>query len=330
VKPRYPIYVPSLGRFKEPLRLTARALLADDVPFRVVVEPQEAEEYERAVGADRMLVLPSAFSKLGNGSIPARNWIRDHAEAAGHTRHWCLDDNIRGFRRLQRGYRIPSDAGAALRACEELTDRYENVAISGLNYQMFVPASTPVPFYVNVHCYSTILVNHEIPYRWRGRYNEDADLCLQALSDGWCTLLLNAFVADKQQTMTMPGGNTDTLYAGDGRLKMAQALAEAWPGVAKVGRRYGRPQHVVDWGQFRAPLRRRAIHAVSEDRPDWSRLRLRAVREVRSDALRRLLDPEGMERAVRDVGGDNLDSGLERRGPGGAVTPRGPAQQGGT
>jgi hypothetical protein len=206
VRPRYPIYIPSKGRWQKDRALTVGVLQRERVPFRVVVEPPQADAYRRLAG-DSVLELP--FADLGQGSIPARNWIRDHAEAEGHGRHWQLDDNIIEFRRLWRGRRIPCDLGIALRVVEDLTERYQNVGVSGLNYQMFVPADTPVPFYRNVHVYSATLVNHAMPYRWRGRLNEDTDLCLQALVNGWATLLSNAFMANKLKTMAIGGGNTE-------------------------------------------------------------------------------------------------------------------------
>jgi hypothetical protein len=216
----------------------------------------------------------------------ARNWIRDHAEAEGHARHWQLDDNVREFRALLKGKRIPCHAGVALRVCEDFTDRYENVGISGLNYQMFVPADTPVPFRTGVHVYSVVLVNHEMPCRWRLPLNEDTDLCLQALVDGWATLSINVFMANKMQTMKVPGGNTER-YAGAGRLEMARMLAAAWPGIVEVKRRYGRPQHVVRWNAFDVPLMQGPPRPV-----ETYDLRLKAVRDVESPAVRQLLEEE--------------------------------------
>ena len=111
-------------------------------------------------------------------------------------------------------------------------DRYTNVGIAGLNYTMFVvphPDGGPkAPFQLNCHVYSCTLFLNSLPYKWRGRYNEDTDICLQVLSGGWCTILMNAFMIDKQRTMTMKGGNSDLLYTGDGRLKMARELQRRW------------------------------------------------------------------------------------------------------
>jgi hypothetical protein len=291
-KPRYPIYIPSKGRYTERAALTARHLLADDVPFRVVVEPQEAEQYEALVGADRLLVLP--FHDLGQGSIPARNWIKQHATSEGHARHWQLDDNIYGFRMLWHGKRIPADAGLSLVVCEDFTDRYTNVALSGLNYDFFVPdgISKWPPVYRNVRVYSCTLVNNAIPHQCRGRYNEDADIALQVLGDGWCTLLINQFLAKKATTMKMKGGNTDELYAGDGRLTMARSLERQWPGVVEVDRRFSRPQHVVP-GWRDAKFDTELIEKTDDDptkplRRDYG-IRVVEQREVKSPRLQKLL-----------------------------------------
>jgi len=253
VMPRYPVYIPSKGRWDA--SLTAQCFLRDGVPFRLVVESQEANRYVGVFGPECVLVLP--FRDAGS-VVPARNWIMDHAIAEGHGRHWQLDDNINKVRRRWRGKRIPCNAGVALRVVEDFTDRYENVAISGLAYTMFVPdGRKEPPFVLNAHVYSCCLFDNAMPFRWRGRYNEDTDICLQALAGGWCTVLVQAFTVDKVRTMVMKGGNTDTLYHGDGRLRMARSLERQWPGVVRVIRRWQRPQHYVQgWGkEFDTPLR---------------------------------------------------------------------------
>jgi hypothetical protein len=252
--PRYPVYIPSKGRYER--CLTARFLTEDKCPFHIVVEPQEEDAYRQRFPQASILVLP--FANLGQGSIPARNWIKAHATEAGHKRHWQIDDNCSHIKRIWEGRRIPCRSGVALAATEDFVDRYENVAVAGLNYEMFaVPNAKMPPFRVNCHVYSCTLTLNETPHQWRGRYNEDTDYCLQVLADGWCTVLMNTFIIWKAGTMTVTGGNTDQLYQGDGRLKMARSLERMWPGVVETKRRFGRPQHVVNWKKFRNPLKRR-------------------------------------------------------------------------
>lgn len=245
--PRYPVYIVSKGRWDS--RKTSRSLERMKVPYRIVVEPQEFESYAKVIEPSKILVLP--FANLGQGSIPARNWIWEHAAATGARRHWILDDNIRDFFRLNRNAKVRVDSGVTFRAAEDFVDRYENVALAGFQYNWFAPARAKVaPFEKNRRIYSMILIQNDLPYRWRGRYNEDTDLSLRVLKDGWCTILFYAFLGFKETTMEMSGGNTDELYAGDGRLKMAQSLVEQHPDVAKITWKWNRWQHQVDYSRF--------------------------------------------------------------------------------
>ena len=248
MNPEYPVYIISKGRWES--RLTSKALEKRDVPYHIVVEPQELDDYAAAIDRDKILVLP--FSNLGQGSIPARNWVWEHSVGIGAERHWILDDNIRDFYRLAGNVKYRTDSGATFRVIEDFVNRYENIALAGMQYELLAPRKKKhPPAIVNTRIYSCILIKNDIPYRWRGRYNEDTDLSLRALKDGWCTVLFIAFLADKVQTMAMKGGNMDELYQGDGRLKMAQSLQRQHPDVVKVGRRWGRWQHVVDYRPFK-------------------------------------------------------------------------------
>jgi hypothetical protein len=247
--PSYPVYIISKGRAES--RYTSRALEQMGVPYRIVIEPQEFDQYAAVIDPAKILVLP--FSNLGQGSIPARNWVWEHSISEGHERHWILDDNIRTFFRLNNNLKVPIETGATFKAAEEFTDRYSNVAISGFNYFMFASRKTKIaPLTMNTRIYSCILILNSIPFRWRGRYNEDTDLSLRALKAGWCTILFNAFLAEKAVTMSMKGGNTDELYQGDGRLKMAQSLQRQHPDVTKIAWKWGRWQHHVDYRPFKA------------------------------------------------------------------------------
>jgi hypothetical protein len=176
-----------------------------------------------------------------------------------------------GIWRRWNARKVRCDSGTALRVVEDFTDRYSNVAVAGLNYYMFsINKAKQPPFYLNTHVYSCILLRNDLPFRWRGRYNEDTDLCLQALSTGWCTVLVNAFLAWKMTTMTMKGGNSETLYRGDGRLKMARSLERMWPGVVETNRRFGRPQHVVafSWRKFDTQLKLKPGSATNSAEPN--------------------------------------------------------------
>lgn len=223
------------------------------VPYRIVIEPQELEQYAAVISREKILVLP--FANLGQGSIPARNWIWEHSISEGHERHWILDDNIGHFGRLYRNKRYRVQTGGIFAAIEDFAERYENVALAGMQYRGFVAErSVYQPIILNTRIYSCILLLNRLPHRWRGRYNEDTDLSIRVLKDGWCTVLFYAFFADKMPTMSMRGGNTESLYLlpnADGRLLMAQSLQRQHPDVVKITYRWNRWQHLVDYRPFK-------------------------------------------------------------------------------
>ena len=245
---KYPIFVISKGRWET--RHTVKALEQLGIDYHIVIEPQEYDKYAEVIQEKKILRLP--FSNLGLGSIPARNWVWQFAEECGAKKHWILDDNIDGFYCLNNNQKNKvSDVNPFIQL-EELTDRYENVGVSGLNYEFFAKKRAKVPpFYLNTRVYSCILINHALPYRWRGRYNEDTDLCIRALKDGWCTILMNYMLAKKLPTMTVKGGNTTELYKEDGRLKMAESLRDQHPDIVKITQKWNRWQHHVDYSGFK-------------------------------------------------------------------------------
>lgn len=252
MNPRYPVYIISKGRHES--RHTSKALEQKNIPYHIVIEPQEYDQYASVINPEKIKVLP--FSNLGQGSIPARNWVWDDSIARGFDRHWILDDNIRDFYRLNKNIKYRVADGTIFYAAEDLVERYKNVAISGFQYEMFVPRKKKCnPLILNTRIYSCILINNQIPYRWRGKYNEDTDLSLRALKDGWCTILFCAFLADKIATMTVKGGNTEELYkldgVKDGRYLMAKSLKDQHPDVTEIVQKWGRWQHEVDYSSFK-------------------------------------------------------------------------------
>jgi hypothetical protein len=247
MNPEYPVYIISKGRWKS--RLTSKALERMNVPYHIVVEAQEYENYAAEIDPIKILVLP--FSNLGQGSIPARNWVWEHSITIGARKHWILDDNIENFHRLNRNIKPIVLTGAIFKAAEDFVERYTNVPLAGFNYYSFCKTTDPVPPYVlNTRIYSTILIQNDIPYRWRGKYNEDTDLSLRVLKDGYCTIQFNAFLAGKVTTQRMTGGNTDEVYK-DGTLEKSQALVDWHPDIAKVVWRFNRWHHHVDYSMFK-------------------------------------------------------------------------------
>lgn len=247
MKNKYPIYIISKGRPNN--CLTARELKLMGVEFTLVVEPQEYELYKHIT--ENILVTP--FSNLGQGSIPVRNFVWEHSIANGDLKHWILDDNIEGFHRLNRNENPKLLSPLFFRCMEDFVDRYENVAIAGANYYSFCKTTDKVPpYYLNTRIYSCILIKNDLSYRWRGRYNEDTDLSLRALKDGFCTVLFNAFLAGKVTTLRMKGGNTEEVYGDtDNRKEFAESLQQQHPDVVKVTWKFNRWHHQVNYKPFK-------------------------------------------------------------------------------
>lgn len=259
MNPRFPLYIPSKGRWKS--RHTSKALEKMGVPYRIVVEESELEAYSAVIDPRKILVLDPEYQRSYDtfddlddprkGSGPCRNFIWDHSVSEGHAWHWIMDDNIRIFVRLNRnGYGVLTD-GTGFRCMEDFTLRYENVGMAGPHYFMFAPKNEKLPpFLLNHRIYSCNLIRNDVPFRWRGRYNEDTDLSLRMLKAGWCTLLFYAFLQEKLATQLVRGGNTDTIYT-EGTLRKSQMIAQMHPDVAKLVWRWGRWHHHVDYDRFK-------------------------------------------------------------------------------
>jgi hypothetical protein len=297
-QPSYPVYIPSKSRATT--ATTPRILDWMGVPYRLVIEKEQWGEYAEYFPADRLLILdPSyqeTFDACGDftgkslGAGPARNFIWDHAAAAGATRHWIMDDNITLFLRYHQNRHIPVADGLIFRAMEDFCDRYTNVAMAGPQYFMFVPArERHPPFRLNTRIYSCNLILTEAPFRWRARYNEDTDLSLRMLKAGWVTVLFNAFLQRKSTTQLFPGGNTEAFYGEEGTLPKSQMLVRLHPDVAKIAWRFRRWHHYVDYSQFAG---NRLIR-----KPDWQ------PPEENPYRFRRIQVPEGTLRHGHGPGG---------------------------
>jgi hypothetical protein len=256
--PKYPIYIISKGRADS--RHTSKTLEELNVPYRIVIEPQEYNEYAAVIDPKKILTLP--FSNLGQGSIPARNWVWQHSMDEGHARHWILDDNMRYFYRLYKNTKLRMGTGSFFRCNEDFCDRYENVKMAALNYSVFgVACAKKAPYYLNTRCYSCILLDNSVEHRWRGKYNEDTDLSLRILKDGHCTLLFNNFLCGKAASMAVKGGNTEEVYKVgdesnfDNRREFAESLKAQHPDVVEITKKWDRWHHQVDYTGFRQKLK---------------------------------------------------------------------------
>jgi hypothetical protein len=261
-KNKYPIYIVSKGRAD--VSYTAKMFNEDNLDYKILIEPQEFDEYSKYHNKDKLEVLP--FSNLGLGSYPARNYAQELSVKSGAKFHWVFDDNIRKAYKFTRGKRIPCNSALAIHKAEKLLDLYSNVWILGFNYHAFTTPKTRKAFYYNVHVYSCMCMKTDANIKWRLKYNEDVDLCLQALDQGYCTILLNAYCMGKTSTVAkMKGGNQTELYqnnATDKKIQKAHYLQKQWPRYVELKIRFNRPHHYVNWKKyFKQPLIKSEVKA---------------------------------------------------------------------
>lgn len=252
INPKYPVYVISLGRWKN--RQTVKTLEESNIPYKIFVEPFEYDKYAEVIAEKNIVKLPSDFHLLKQGSVPVRNYVYDYSKKNGHRKHWILDDNINGFFRwnLSKKFRIKS--GVLLRLVEDYTERFANIKQAGLNYAMFYPSRQmhpPITF--NTRIYSCILMDTSINEKWRGKYNEDTDLSIRIMKRGFSTCLFNSFLCGKAGTLTSSGGNTDTIYKSKSNIRdKAEHLRQQHPEITTIIKKYKRGvHHKVDYSMFK-------------------------------------------------------------------------------
>ena len=261
--PKFPIYIPSKGRYDK--RLTADYLDYMKVPYRIVVEEQEYKNYANYVDKKKLLVLDKKYQDEYNtcdqygdtkskGPGAARNFAWEHSISEGFTHHWVMDDNIKSFRRFNKNTRIKIKSGVCFVVMEDFVLRYTNIAMSGPNYMFFVVDQAGAdygPFTINTRIYSCNLIRNDVPFRWRGRYNEDTILSLDMLKAGWCTVQFNIFLQEKANTQTVKGGNTKEFYEKEGTLPKSKMLVAVHPDCSTLKLKYGRWHHMVNYRKFK-------------------------------------------------------------------------------
>ena len=292
-QPQFPIFIPTLSRADSRLTIKSLQRMGVDNWF-AVVEPQEYKQYAAVIPKEHIIVLDMKYKEqyqtLDNlglsksvGPGAARNFIWDTSIQMGYAWHWVMDDNIRNFLRYTNNERFECLSGSCFSAMEDFCLRYENVGMGGPDYRMFLPRKLKhPPFILNTRIYSCNLIRNDIPYRWRGRYNEDTILSLDMLKDGWCTVQFTAFQQDKQTTQSIKGGNDKVFYSVEGTTPKSVMLVNEYPEYATLVTKYGRPHHQVNYRQFqRTPLKRKPGMVVPTE-PNEYGMQLRKVSDART------------------------------------------------
>ena len=240
---KYSIYIPSKGRYDK--NLTADLFLQNEIPFRLVVEPQDERGYVKAFGRSKVLIL----HENDRGVAYVRNWIKKYSALAGEKYHWQIDDDIRTFKRRIENKNVKTNPLDVLLEVEAEVDKYSNIGQAGITSDVFA-FSSKKDIYINRQIYSVMLFNNEVPVSFRENTIDDLDYSLQVLSSGWCTLFFTRIMFELMPTMKQKGGNTDLEYVGDRREKLYEKIIADYPG----------------WFQFRDKRNSRGILTVKPSR----------------------------------------------------------------
>tara|TARA_R110002072_G_scaffold223_3_gene1661 strand:+ start:1367 stop:3040 length:1674 start_codon:yes stop_codon:yes gene_type:complete len=276
---KYKIYCITKGRYEK--QTTRKYLEEMGADYYLVVETAEVQKYiDNGCPKEKILEFTPEAKKdithtcqkwIDGGSIPVRNFIWEHSINQGQLRHWCLDDNLDGFHRLYKNARVPIKSPVVFRAVEDYADNCKNLYMCGLNYSSMVPEISRRRSLTtnNTRIYSCILIHNsldnaiikhtkdktETEYwtnRWRGAYNEDTDLSLRLLKCGLPTILFNNLLCNKMTTNSCKGGNTDSIYKGDGLQKKLEQLLLFHGDVAKQSNKFKKENHhQVDYSGFK-------------------------------------------------------------------------------
>lgn len=257
--PQYTIYIPSKGRAD--CCKTADSIIELGITkFFIIVEAHQYDEYAKYYNEDNLLVLPQRFlddyetlDDLGDskskGPGAARNFAWWHSvNIMKEDWHHVYDDNVSGWVQYMPGnFRIPIKTPTYLRLFEEFITQFDKVAIGGQNYR-FLNAGNRPPTTFNTRIYSLLFIRNSIPYKWRGRFNEDTILSIDVMEDGWQTLQVNSLLANKAATSpNSKGGNSEDFYSKEGTTNKSQMLYDVYPQFTELVKRYNRDHHFVNY-----------------------------------------------------------------------------------
>lgn len=224
MKIRFPIFIPSKARPDNVL--TARLLDAEEIPYKVVVEPQDFPSYNLAFPEDKLLRLP----ENDRGIAFSRSWIKDSCKDAGIPFHWQLDDDIRIFYERHGNMKRKCSPTPAFLFAESFTDKLANLGAIGFYHAPFIFDGKDYPAYrLNYAIMTAFLVNSSTPTTFRPETVDDYDFTLQNLFSGFVTVTIFKYLYQSQQKQF--GGCHESEHAGRGRFKLHANTAQLWPNV---------------------------------------------------------------------------------------------------
>lgn len=297
IQNKYPIYVLSLGRYSDLSFPDATCMTLEEMglEYTLVLMTREVENYRETLkryNCKYCVNIIHLEDNHGLGGTPQRNLAWDDSKKRGFSKHWILDDNIHGYFWFNRRQKIQIKSGVVFRNVEDFVDNLnEKVGLAAHAYR-YDTRGTEMrnPIIVNGKTFSSILVNHNLldkcKIKWRLKYNEDIDLGLQVLSNGFMTIGYETFLSGKKATKdNREGGNRDIYlqYKQEGFVRKLECLQNEWGHIPnligettkKLGKEDERVHHLIDWDRFKPKTltnKKKEVHTIltpKKKHQDW-------------------------------------------------------------
>lgn len=220
---KYTIYIPSKGR----ARTNKATRTLSGLNYKLVVEPQDYDEYCLIHSSEHVIQL----DKNNQGLAYARNFIKNYSRSIGEEKHWQVDDDIEGFKVRKKGAERNEKVTAitCLSIVEHCTDMFSNVAVSGINSDIFAFSRSRAVQKNKLTC-QCVLVDNKMKGDWAYGGVEDWHYTLSVLENGYCTLAFDHLMTYSPPPGKNPGGNTGTHYSDNVLKPMLEEFIKLWPG----------------------------------------------------------------------------------------------------
>jgi hypothetical protein len=220
---KYTIYIPSKGRATT--IKTTNTLKG--LNYILVVEPQDYDAYCKVHSPNHLLQM----DENDQGLAYVRNFIKQYSRSIGELRHWQIDDDIEGFkvRKQNTDKNEKVTAITCLSIVEHCTDMFTNVAISGINSDVFAFSRRHAVQKNKLTC-QCVLVDNTIDGEWAFGGIEDWHYTLTVLKNGHCTLAFDHLMTNSPAPGKYPGGCTDIHYSENVLKPMLEEFKTLWPG----------------------------------------------------------------------------------------------------
>ena len=225
---KHKIYIPSKGR---PDSCTAKMLKQNNIPFSLVVEDQDYNDYVATWGKGSVINLGgNDYGSVGY----ARAFIKNYSTDLGEKCHWQLDDDLPMIYEVIGGKNRKAIPDEVFKKVENFYYLYTNIGIIGLSSSAFNKMSAH-EYRVNAFAFGCVLINNQTPFSYRMDTVEDLDYTLQCLTSNYCTVRFYKFAFTTVSTGVNKGGYNEIDSTVDNNVTTRNQrminTVDLWPGI---------------------------------------------------------------------------------------------------